>query len=483
MIRNTVRFFALSTASMSPTSNRLALFVGCSLLALIAGCGGGGSPADGDRTLANSYVQTPFVANNAATYRPTVGAEPTLIDAWGIAIRPAGLPGHFWVLGGDKSFEYVGDVTGKTTAPCTALNVLCADLAPLARNVITFPGFPLDPATGQPDIVNNHATGTVFNGSATSFVITQVPSSPSANLSPITAGAKFLFASNFGAIYAWTERKHADGSGYDRADTGLKIFDTRDDPNDCGQFYGLALSPNADRLYAADFGTDTRTCTGAAAVANVPRSFRIRVFDSALQAGGTLREITSTLNGGAAFTNPFAAHPAAIQAGDFVPWNVQVLGNSVFVTYVQVQQDPNAATGTPWPANEVHAPGAGRLAEFDLDGKLVALWNDNGLLNAPWGLALAPADFGALSNTLLVGNFGDYDDGGDQGAIVGFDRSTRSVVAIARNPDGTPLLVPGIWGMVFGNGDTLGDADTLYFASGPNNELDGLFGSLRYRAP
>lgn len=468
---------------MSAVSISLARLALCGSLVALAGCGGGGSPSDGDKRLANAYVQTTFVANNAARYQPTLATDPAFIDAWGIAIRPAGQPGHFWVLAGNKSFEYVGDVTGKTTAPCTTVGALCADLAPLAANTIVFPDFPLDPATGAPDILNNHATGVVFNSQPTSFVITQLPSLPSANLNPVTAGAKFLFATNFGAIYAWTERKHADGSGYDRADSGLKVFDSRDDPTDCGQFYGLAISPTSDRLYAADFGTDTRVCSSAAALANVPKSFRIRVFDKALQANGRLREITATLNGGAAFTNPFAANPAAIKAGDYVPWNVQVLGTSVFVAYVQVQQDPNAATGMPWPANEVHAPGAGRLAEFDLNGKLVAVWNDNGLLNAPWGMAIAPSNFGGLANTLLVGNFGDYDEGGSKGGITAFDTATRSVVNVVRNPDGTPLLTPGIWGLVFGNGDTLGDTDTLYFASGPNGEVDGSFGALRYRAP
>lgn len=463
-------------------SNNTTRVVAASTVCLLTACGGG-STTDPGHTLANSYVETDFVANDAAAYAPTVATEPKLIDAWGIAIRPAGVPGHFWVLAGDKSYEYVGDVTGKTVPPCTTPSTLCADLAPLAANTVAFPDFPVDPMTGAPDIINNHGTGVVFNAQATNFVITQTPSAPSTNLSPVTAGAKFLFATNFGAIYAWTERKHADGSGYDRSENALKVFDTRTDPADCGQFYGLALSPTSDRLYVADFGTDTSVCSSANAVANVPKSFRIRVFDKTLSANGQLQEITATLNGGHAFTNPFAADPANIVALDYVPWNVQVIGSNVFVAYAEVQQDPAAAVGTPWPANEVHAPGAGRIAEFSLDGQLVAKWDDKGLLNAPWGIALAPHDFGALSNTLLVGNFGDYDDGGSNGAIVAFDTNTHTAVNYVRDPDGAPLLVPGIWGMVFGNGDTLGDSNTLYFASGPNDEIDGVFGSVRYFAP
>jgi len=403
----------------------------------------------------DSYSEHIFVANDAA-YQPSVATNASFIDSWGIAIRPAGVPGHFWVLAGNKSYEYVGDVTGKTVAPCSAVSQLCGGLAPLPTNEVSFPDFPTTAdGSGAPDIVNNHATGVVFNGNSQSFVITQTPSPASTDVTPVTNGAAFLFATNYGAIYAWTERKNADGS-FDRSAEALKVFDARV-TGDGGQFYGLAISPNSDRLYVADFGS----------------SFSVRVFSSTL-VGGQLQEITA---GG--FKNPFITAPAAVQAGDYVPWNVQTIGTSVFVAYVQVQQDPSAATGVPFPANEVHAAAAGRLVEFDLDGNLIAVWDDSGMLVAPWGMAVAPANFGALSNRLLVGNFGDY-DGVNLGAIVAFDMKTKKAVNYLRATDGTPMLVPGIWGMLFGNGYTLGDSNALYFASGPNGELDGAFGSIRY---
>lgn len=427
----------------------------------------------------SAYATSAFVAN-LASYDPLLNVVPVFIDAWGVAIRPPGQPGHFWVLAGNKSYEYLGDVTGKVVPPCGAPSLLCADLAPLSENTVTFPDFPVDATTGDPDIINNHATGVVFNSVPTNFVITQTPSAPSTDSSPITAGAKFLFATSYGAIYAWTERKHSDGSGYDRADTAVKIFDTRDNPADCGQFYGLTVNETVGRLYVADFGTDTSAdCSNASAIAGVPRSFRIRIFDKTLNSEGTLNEITSTLDGGNAFVNPLVGQPSNIKAGDYVPWNVAAIGTSIFVAYVQVQQDPDAADGTPFPANEVHGPSAGRIVEFDPDGKFIAQWNDGGRLNAPWGMALAPASFGTASSRLLVGNFGDYDLGGSHGAIVEFDTTSRRAVDVLRDTVGKPLLVPGIWGMVFGNGDTLGDSNALYYAAGPNGELDGLFGVIR----
>jgi uncharacterized protein (TIGR03118 family) len=398
----------------------------------------------------NSYSQQTFVANKQAPYKPEVATEPEFIDAWGIAIRPAGVPGHFWVLAGNKSYEYAGDVTGRVVAPCIKVSALCADLAPLASNQVTIPDFPTtvdDSGAVVPDIAEHHATGVVFNANPNSFVVTQTPTTGAA----ITAGAKFLFATSFGTISAWTERKKADGS-FERPASAVTVIDQS--AHGAG-FYGLAVSPDSSRLYVADFGAD----------------LKVKVFDP------SFKEIAN-----AGFKNPFVSNQTAIKAGDFAPWNVQVLNNHVFVTYAQLQEnpDPKVPRGQAWPGNEVHAATAGRLAEFDLDGKLISVWNDAGLLNAPWGLAIAPADFGALSNTLLVANFGDY-DGVNTGAIVAFDMTTRKAVNYLRGPDGKPVLVPGIWGMVFGNGDTLGDTNALYFAAGPEDEADGVFGSLRYK--
>ncbi len=423
-----------------------ALIVSSILFAAI-GCGDG---VDALANNHNTFSQTNFVAGgtSGASYRPTVANESTFIDAWGLAIRPAGIPGHFWVVAGDTSYEYVGDVNGRP---------LVGELSPLPTNRVKIPGMCASapyaalpcPASDPTDIANNHTTGVVFNASATSFVITETPTTGA----PITSGAKFLFATSTGVISAWTERKKSDGT-YDRAEAATAVID---ESNNGGAFYGLSISPSSDRLYVADFGT----------------ALKVRVYDD------TFKEITDP----AAFKNPFVSSQDAIKAGDYVPWNVHVLGNSVFVMYAQAQEDPKHK-GKPYPGNEVHAPGAGRLVEFDLSGKQIAIWNDGGQLNAPWGMAQAPSDFGPFSGMLLVGNFGDYDgdtsNGFNKGSIVVFDPKTRKPVDHLRDTDGNLLLVPGVWGLTFGNGDTLGDANALYFAAGPAGEADGLFGSIRY---
>ena len=99
-------------------------------------------------------------------------------------------------------------------------------------------------------------------------------------------------------------------------------------------------------------------------------------------------------------------------------------------------------------------------------------WDDRGLLNAPWGVAFAPQGFGEYSGKLLVGNFGD-------GTIVAFDSTTHAAIDYVRDADGKPISIEGLWGLQFGNGVSLGMADAMYFAAGPHDETEGLFGRIQ----
>ena len=110
---------------------------------------------------------------------------------------------------------------------------------------------------------------------------------------------------------------------------------------------------------------------------------------------------------------------------------------------------------------------------FDLDGRLVRTLNDDGRLNAPWGLAVAPADWGSLGGALLVGNFGG------EGRIAAYDLTSGNFIDDVRRPDGTRVANEGLWGLQFGNGVSLGDRSALYFSAGPADETEGLFGALR----
>jgi len=94
-----------------------------------------------------------------------------------------------------------------------------------------------------------------------------------------------------------------------------------------------------------------------------------------------------------------------------------------------------------------------------------------GQLNAPWGMALAPAGFGKFANCLLIGNFGD-------GTINAYDFATGHFVGQLKEADRRPIKIDGLWGLAFGNGFNNQPVDTLFFAAGPADESHGLYGRI-----
>ena len=377
------------------------------------------------------FVQHNFVANKAS-YKADV-VEKGFINGWGIAIRPAGAGGHFWVTAKDISFEYVGDVS---QSPDLKLRKLHTDDLKYVKL----------PIGGE----DNFATGVVFSGSDKHFVITQRVK----NAQPITAPAKFLFASDGGIISAWTERKKTDGT-FDHPADAISVIDQS---KEGAQFFGLAISHDYDTLYAADFG---------AAPA-------IKAFD------GTFKPKPI------AFDMPFDDNKnGKVDAGEYAPFNIQALttaqgNNHVFVAYAKTQACPKEEiekatcnAGELFVGEEdTSIPGLGRVAEFTEEGKLVKIWPDHGKLSAPWGFALAPQNWGQFSGALLVSNLGD-------GTIAGYNAQTHAFIDYIRDAKGNPIKNDKIWGILFGNGESLGDKDALYFAAGPEDETDGVFGSIR----
>ncbi|HEY4360848.1 MAG TPA: TIGR03118 family protein [Bryobacteraceae bacterium] len=147
----------------------------------------------------------------------------------------------------------------------------------------------------------------------------------------------------------------------------------------------------------------------------------------------------------------------------YAPFDVQVLGNVLYVTYA-VQ---DAAKH-----DDVAGAGHGVVDAFDLQGNfLQRVASNGGALDSPWGLAIAPAGFGDVGGDLLVGNFGD-------GTIHAYDPTTGVLLETLRDAGGNPVTIDGLWGLRFGNGGSFGSPDTLYFTAGPNGEADGLFGDL-----
>jgi uncharacterized protein (TIGR03118 family) len=256
-------------------------------------------------------------------------------------------------------------------------------------------------------------TGTVFNGSSSSFVVSQDGKS---------GAARFIFATEAGTILGWSSTVAATTAipGLDRSSQGAV-------------YKGLALLN--DRLYATDF-----------------HNARVDMVDSSF----------NVVSSATAFRDK------QIPKG-WAPFGIAALGGNIYVTYAR--QDAARK-------DDVAGGGLGYVDEFTPDGALVARVAKRGgvhaPLNAPWGLALAPATFGSFAGDLLVGNFGD-------GRISAYQPKSGGGFAYKgqlRLGTGAPIVIDGLWGLSFGNGAAAGPADSLYFAAGPEDESHGALGVI-----
>jgi uncharacterized protein (TIGR03118 family) len=232
-------------------------------------------------------------------------------------------------------------------------------------------------------------------------------------------GDQFLLASLDGCICGWsagvTTTRRVDNSGTQAVYTGL----------------ATGTSGTASYLFAANFTAGT-----------------VDVFDATFAAVNL---------GAGALVDP------TLPAG-FSPFNVQVLAGKLYVTYAKrVAPALRETTGA----------GLGYVSVFNLDGSFVRRMASGGLLNAPWGMAVAPASFGPYSGALLVGNFGD-------GTITAFDATTGAQLGQLTGANGAPLAISGLWGLTFGNDASAGKSNQLYVTAGPQAETHGLFATISY---
>lgn len=117
------------------------------------------------------------------------------------------------------------------------------------------------------------------------------------------------------------------------------------------------------------------------------------------------------------------------------------------------------------------APG-GVVDVFATDGTLIKTLASQAPLNGPWGLAMAPANFGPFSNDLLVGNLFD-------GRINAFDPNTGAFLGQLRNQQGQAISIDGLWGLAFGAGSPQnGKTNDLFFTAGPVFYSRGLLGVI-----
>lgn len=229
--------------------------------------------------------------------------------------------------------------------------------------------------------------------------------------------ARFIFAGEDGTISVWAPADPAPPPSTQAHRTVI---------SPAGSSY-KGLSVGGERLYAANFGTG-----------------KIDSFDNTF----------TPLSLG--FSDP------SVPSG-YVPFNVKAMGGKVYVAYAKF--DP--ATG-----EEEKGAGLGQVSVFNADGLLESrLVAPGAELNAPWGMTIAPSNFGAFSGALLVGNFGD-------GRINAFDAATGSFLGVLKDASGAEIEIEGLWGIEFGNGVQAQPTNTLFFAAGIDDEDHGMYGRL-----
>jgi uncharacterized protein (TIGR03118 family) len=336
-------------------------------------------------------------------------------------LRPFSLPVAMVLLMGLPAAHAVAATDNQYTVHPLVSNV--AGMAPHTDpNLVN--GWGLTASATSPWWVADNGTSvsTLYRADGSSVpLVVEVPTHPTGAVFWATGPARFVFDTEAGQVRGWP------GTG-----TQTVVLADR---SAVGAIYkGLALATTAagDRFYATDF-----------------HNARVDVFDASF-----------TL-----VTTAGAFEDADLPSG-YAPFGIQTIGSRIFVTYAK--QDADAE-------DEIHGQGKGFVDVYDTSGSLLGRVAQHGQLDAPWGLALAPANFGRFSGDLLVGNFGDGRiNAYEEGANGKFEHRGE-----LRDGDSRPISIDGLWALQFGHGaPNNGPTNTLFFTAGPNDETDGLFGSI-----
>lgn len=284
-----------------------------------------------------------------------------------------------------------------------------------------------DGGTGLSTVYSSNGTPSATKPSVPPSAKGTAPSTPTGIVYNGTGGflvqghaPSFIFVTADGTVSSWASAVSA---------TAAQLM--VDNSSSGAVYFGLAISATttnaAPLLYAANFA-----------------SGNIDIFDT------NYKPVSMP----GAFVDP------SVPAG-FAPFNIQNEGGKLYVMYAQQNAAKNFATGR-----------GGYVAVFDLNGVLLQHLVSNGPLNAPWGVAIAPATFGAFANDVLIGNFGD-------GTINAFDPTSGAALGALADENGNTIGISGLWGLILGNGGSGGDANAIYFAAGTGGEKHGLLGSIQ----
>jgi len=264
--------------------------------------------------------------------------------------------------------------------------------------------------------VQANPTGQVYNGNG-GFLVTTSNGPES---------ALFIYDGEGGTLAAWA--KDSGSTAVTAYDDGLQ------NGADHAVYKGLALGSLAgvQYLYATDLHNN-----------------KVDVFDT---------NFTKPAGMQGKFSDP------GMPAG-FVPFGISSVNGQLYVTYAMQDSAKH---------DEVTGAGLGYVDIFDFSGNFVSRFASAGSLNAPWGIAAAPAGFGMFQGDVLIGNFGD-------GTINIFKPDGTSLAASIGpllGGNGQPLAFQGLWSLMFGNGDPDKPVATLFYTAGFASQTDGVFGSI-----
>jgi uncharacterized protein (TIGR03118 family) len=365
---------------------------------------------------AQHYTQVNLVANTSGVAPVT---DPKLVNPWGLS-RTSSSP--WWISDNGTGLSTLYNGAG-------TINPLVVTIPKANPNSKTFP--------------NGTPTGTIANASPTDFLL--APGAP----------ADFLFSTIDGTISGWNPSVGVAAGAAPPSTHAMVVVKTTDGSS----YTGLtSATVNGNRyLYAANFNKGT-----------------VDVYNNAFQ------KVTLHSNGeGDRYRDGDDDRPFTDNRlpRDFVPFNVQAIGNDIVVTFVLHQE------GNPL---ETDGPGLGYVDIFSSSGRLLRRLQHGDWLNAPWGVALAPLDFGIFSHALLVGQFAGGGTSEGSGTIAAYDLATGSFMGLVQDATGKPLSINGLWALSPGNSAAAGSYDPagspaseLYFTAGTDHGTGGLFGYLK----
>jgi uncharacterized protein (TIGR03118 family) len=298
------------------------------------------------------------------------------------------------------------------------------------------PGSPLWVADNGSDKATLYNNGTATSVSKVGLVVSVTGAAPTGQVFNGTGGfavhdashsgsALFIFATENGTIDGWNPTVGATAPG------PSMVTEVARNNGANAVYKGLAIAQASDGntyLYATNF-----------------RSGRVEAYDTTF---------TPVELPGGLFVD------TRLPAG-YGPFGIQEIAGELYVSYAE--QDATLH-------DDVAGQGHGFVDVFTNDGAFVKRLVTRGALNSPWGLALAPAGFGRFGGALLVGNFGD-------GHINAYNPVTGAHLGQLRQAKGQPIVIDGLWGLRFGNGNAAKTGELL-FSAGPNGESNGLLGKI-----